>query len=104
MLGGGGGVETASATFRKLDHTIVQVFILQPRVNINMSKERAFLVDDALCRSRYIWASSWEEAEQICREENFELVGEYICTEMWFDMPTWMEEAAHDDDTNSDVH
>ena len=51
-----------------------------------------FLTDCRItAESRYIWAESWEEAEQICVDENLELIGEYLETIPWFSMPEWLE-------------
>ena len=51
-----------------------------------------YLADDVLGRSRFIWAAGWEEAEQICEFEKYELVGEYVESQIWWDMPKWMEQ------------
>lgn len=53
---------------------------------------KCFLADDVLGQSCYVWAENWEEAEQICAAERFEIVGEYVSTQIWWDMPKFLEE------------
>ena len=52
---------------------------------------KTFLVDDVLEMSCFVYAETWEEAEQICKEERLDLIGEYVGSSMWWDMPKWME-------------
>lgn len=53
---------------------------------------KCYLADDLLGQSRYVHADDWDEAEKICDFERYELVGEYVETQIWWDMPKWMEE------------
>jgi len=53
---------------------------------------KCFLADDVLGQSRYVWAEDWDKAEKICAVERFEIVGEYISTQVWWDMPKFLEE------------
>lgn len=52
---------------------------------------KPFLADDVLGQSTFVYADDWEEAEKICKEERLDLVGEYVETKMWWDMPKWLE-------------
>ncbi len=61
---------------------------------------KVYLADDLHNQSCYVWADSWEEAEKICKDDRLELVGEYHGTQVWYEMPKWMEELAHDNDTS----